>query len=65
MYLIKDLQGAISDNKFKTLFEAVEHLINFHSIDCDMRLEQKLLDAGKIEEAKNAIEQFEWEIIKI
>ena len=72
MYIIKDLQfddnkffGGYRPIKFKTLKEAIEQLISYHENDCNMDIEKKLLKKEKIKEAKRAIENFDWKIIKI
>lgn len=71
MYIIKDLQfedryfGGYRPIEFKSLREAVEQLILYHEMDCDMEIERKLFEQGKIEKAQIAIENFEWKIIKI
>ena len=72
MYKIKDLQfdcgrffGGDEGITFKTKKEICEQLIAYHSIDCDMQEEQKLLNKGKIVECLNALCDFEWEVIKI
>lgn len=68
-YRIRDLQfdcryfadGAIFNSKK----EACEQLISFHSIDCDMRIEQKLLDKNEVEKCWNELSYFEWELEKV
>jgi len=68
-YKVKDLQfedryfadGSI----FKSKREICEYLISYHSIDCNMTEEQKLLAAGKIKECLEALQDFEWEFEKI
>jgi len=68
-YRIKDLQfdcryfadGEIFDSKR----EACDQLISFHSIDCDMSVEQKLLDKNEIEKCWNELSYFEWELEKV
>ena len=68
IYMIRDLQtdqffgGGF---KFKSLKEICKALIDYHSIDCNMIEEKKLLRKGKIKECINALKGFEWEIIKI
>jgi len=69
-YKIKDLQFSgdqyfADGEKFKTKREACEQLISYHSIDCDMHEEQKLLNAGKVGECWDLLAQFEWELEKI
>ena len=69
MYKIRDKQfeyryfadGAL----FKNKEEICEQLIDYHSIDCDMSAEQKLLDAGKIDECLKLLCEFEWEIEEV
>jgi O-phosphoseryl-tRNA(Cys) synthetase len=72
MYKIRDLQfdysryfGGDEGITFKTKKEICEHLIAYHSIDCDMVEEQKLFDQGKIKECLEALCQFEWEVVKV
>jgi len=70
-YIIKDLQfsdryfGGDELIKFDSKEEAIRQLIDYHSIDCDMDEEKKLLGEGKIDEAERLICDFEWKIIKI
>lgn len=69
MYLIRDTQfqdryfagGVVFNNKQ----EVCKQLINYHSNDCDMSQEQKLLDEGKIDECLNLLCGFEWKLIKV
>ena len=68
MYRIKDLQtnryfagGTI----FKTKKEVCEQLISYHSVDCNMNIEEELLRKGKIEECLKNLMNFEWELEKI
>jgi len=69
MYRIKDLQfdcRYFADGKlFKNKEEICEQLIDYHSIDCDMSVEKKLLNEGKIDECWNELSYFEWEIEKV
>jgi len=71
MYKIRDLQfedryfGGDEPTLFETKREACEQLIDYHSIDCDMKIEQGLLDAGKIDECWEALAGFEWELIDL
>jgi len=50
------------DYKFKDLKEVCDHLIDYHSIDCDMEVEQKLFDQGDYLNCWKALEQFDWEL---
>jgi len=67
-YRIRDLQfdiryfGGDEGITFNSKREMCEQLISFHSIDCDMEVEQGLLDENKIDECLNALCDFEWEI---
>lgn len=65
-YKIKDTQFAdryFAEGKiFNSLKEVCEQLISYHSIDCDMKVEQKLLDEGKVDECWNELSYFEWEL---
>ena len=69
MYRIKDLQfenryfadGAL----YESIEEVCEQLIEYHSIDCDMSVEEKLLEEGRIEECLSALCEFEWAVEEV
>jgi len=69
MYRVRDCQfedkyfgnGSI----FNTKKEICEQLISYHSNDCNMSVENKLLHKGKIKECIEALCQFEWEVEQI
>lgn len=69
MYRIKDKQFncryLAGGSTFNTKKEACEQLIDFHSNDCDMSAEQKLLDKNKIDECWRELEYFEWELEEV
>ena len=69
MYRIRDLQfdyRYFADGTlFKTKKEICEYLIDYHSIDCDMKEELKLLNKGKINRCLNLLMEFEWSVEKI
>jgi len=67
-YRIKDLQFEdayfAGGEKFRTKKDICERLINYHSIDCNMRTEVKLLGAGKVKECLNRLMAFGWRVEK-
>ena len=67
-YKIFDIQRGCyfaNGEEFNTLKKVAEQLIDFHSIDCDMKAEKKLLKEGKIKECIDELEMFEWEIQEV
>ena len=68
MYKIKDLQQDkyfANGSLFKNKKEACEQLISYHSADCNMEEEQRLLDEGRVDECWNELSAFEWELEKV
>lgn len=71
MYKLRDLQfedrffGGGQGIIFKDKKEVCEQLISYHSNDCNMSVERKLLKQGKIEKCLNELFFFEWELIKL
>jgi len=68
-YKIRDLQFNdryfANGDVFATKKEVCEQLISYHSIDCDMDVEQKLLDEGNINKCLNELFYFEWELEEV
>ena len=69
MYLVKDLQFEdkyfAGGEIFKSKKNICETLIEYHSIDCDMSIEQKLFDNKEIGKCLNALEDFGWRIERL
>jgi len=69
MYKIRDTQFTdryfAEGETFETLKEVCEQLISYHSVDCDMSVEQKLLDEGDIKGCLNELSFFEWDIEEV
>lgn len=67
-YVIKDLQfpdryfGGDYPVVFNSKKEVCEQLISYHSISCNMEIEERLLNTGKIEKCLNAVLDFGWKI---
>ena len=73
MFIIKDLQfddkyfgGNIEEAQtFNTLKEVCEQLIAYHSQDCNMEEEEKLLNNGEVEKCLRELCCFEWQVIEL
>ena len=67
-YRIRDLQFEdayfAGGELFQSKRDICERLINYHSIDCNMRTEIKLLGAGKVKECLNRLMAFGWRVEK-
>ena len=68
-YKIRDLQfddryfanGAVFQDKK----EDCQQLISYHSNDCNMIIEKKLLKAGKIDKCWQSLTDFDWQLKEI
>jgi len=69
-YLIKDLQfqdryfGGDEPVVFNSRKEAIEQLIDYHSIDNDMSQEKKWLENNDIEKLEIFVKAFKWDIVE-